>query len=253
MHFRRFFVVIVAATLYASLPSAVLAQDDGQNNVRPEQVEEIARNLTCSTCGGISVATCESERCTLWRDEIAMLLGEGRPASEIYRYFATTYPNDFSTLLVRGQFGDLYPPAVDPNEVYDIAESMYCDVCAGVALAYCPSSQCRVWREQIGDFLADGKNEEQIRREFARLYGDKVSAVPLDDENRFLTFAVPIGLVTLAGLGVVLYIRRWRYRDSQVQRVARAAGSRTDFDRPVPDNVDEVYLARMLALLEERK
>lgn len=154
------------------------------------------------------------------------------------------------TALAQG--GDRYPPGVDPNEVYKIARKLYCDVCQGVPLADCPSNQCRAWREEIADLLALGYTEAQILEHFADRYGDKVSGVPLNSSNRRLTYAVPILLVSLAALGIGWQLYRWNKRDeNRALQVARTAGTREDFARPVPDNVDSDYLDRVLKALEE--
>jgi cytochrome c-type biogenesis protein CcmH/NrfF len=247
-------VVLLLASAVSTAPG--YAQDGGETypqGVEAEEVNAIASQLSCASCSGASLAECTTAQCAAWRQDIANLLADDRPPSYIYRYFAENETEEFKDSFVRGQYGDLYPPGVEPAKVYDIAEEMYCDVCEGEALAYCRSGQCQNWREEISDLLAEGRSEDEIRREFSIRYGDKVSAIPVDDEDRFLTFAIPIVLVAVAGLGVGLQIYRWRRRETRAQQAARAAGTLENFERPVPDNVDPVYLERLLELLENRK
>ena len=158
--------------------------------------------------------------------------------------------------LTHAQGGDKYPPNVDPDEVYKIARKMYCDVCAGVPLADCPSPQCQAWREEIADYLSQGMTEAEIREIFAERYGDKISGVPVGEGNRRFAYAIPLILTLLAALGIVWQVNRWQNRQSTQaagQAVAQSAGLRAEFDRPVPDNVDPAYLERFLALLEDTK
>lgn len=154
-----------------------------------------------------------------------------------------------STAFAQG--GDKYPPNVDPDEVYNIARQLYCDVCQGVPLADCPSNQCRAWREEIADLISQGQTKDEILEHFADRYGDKVSGVPLDESSRRFTYAVPFILAGLAAVGIGWQLYRWNQRDNRALQVARAAGTLMDSERPVPDNVDPEYLARVLKALEE--
>jgi cytochrome c-type biogenesis protein CcmH/NrfF len=149
------------------------------------------------------------------------------------------------------QGGDEYPEGVDPDEVYRIARTMYCDVCQGVPLADCPSQQCQAWREEIADMLLAGYKEDEIRETFGERYGEKISGVPLDESNRLFTYAIPIALaiVVAAGVGLQIFFMGKR-RETQAHQAAQTAGLSPDFERPVPDNVDPVYLQRLLELLE---
>ncbi|NDJ87114.1 MAG: hypothetical protein GYB66_14645 [Chloroflexi bacterium] len=154
---------------------------------------------------------------------------------------------------VVAQGGDEYPPNVDPDDVYKISRKLHCDVCQGVPLSDCPSQQCQAWREEIGDLLSQGYSEDEIREHFADRYGDKVSGVPLDEEDRFLTYAIPIGFVVLLSMGIGWQVYRWQNQDNQALQVARTAGVHANHDRPVPDNVDSAYLERVLAALEDHR
>ncbi len=158
----------------------------------------------------------------------------------------------FSASIAHAQGGpDKYPEDVDPTDVYRIARQLYCDVCAGVPLADCPSSQCQVWREEIAMLLSEGKTQDDIREHFADRYGEQVSGVPLDQNDRLLVFLIPLGISLLA-VGLVGW-RIYLWRDTNTNRAlqsARSAGTRPEFARPVPDNVDPLYIERVLADLE---
>ena len=71
-------LMVVAAPALAQQPSA-------------DQVNQVARKLSCPTCTGINVADCPSETCAQWRAKIGEMLAEGRTEQEILDYFAARY------------------------------------------------------------------------------------------------------------------------------------------------------------------
>ncbi len=158
-----------------------------------------------------------------------------------------------SSQPVSAQGGDKYPPGVTADEVYEVASKIYCDVCQGVSVAYCPSTQCQAWREEIADLLGQGKTEDEIRQHFADRYGEKVTGVPVSTANRRLTYGIPIALVIGVGLAVSFQVYQWRRRETRAIQVARSANLNENYDRPVPDNVDPAYLERLMKLLEGNK
>lgn len=153
------------------------------------------------------------------------------------------------TALAQG--GDRYPPGVDPDEVYAISHKLYCDVCQGVPLSDCPTDQCRVWREEIGDLLARGRSENQVRQHFADRYGDKVSGVPINSTSRLLTYGIMLVTIGLVTVGIGWQVYQWRGRESRALLTARQAGTLEADNRPIPDNVDPIYLERVLKALEQ--
>jgi cytochrome c-type biogenesis protein CcmH len=73
-----FALVAVVAPAYAQNPSA-------------DEINEVAKKLSCPTCTGISVADCPTETCAQWRAKIGEMLSEGRSEPEILDYFAARY------------------------------------------------------------------------------------------------------------------------------------------------------------------
>jgi cytochrome c-type biogenesis protein CcmH len=57
----------------------------------PDDINRVARQLSCPTCTGINVADCPTETCAQWRAKIGELLAEGKTDQEILEYFATRY------------------------------------------------------------------------------------------------------------------------------------------------------------------
>jgi cytochrome c-type biogenesis protein CcmH len=70
--------VLLAAPSFAQDPSA-------------DEINEVAKKLSCPTCTGINVADCPTETCAQWRAKIGEMLVEGKGEQEILDYFAARY------------------------------------------------------------------------------------------------------------------------------------------------------------------
>jgi cytochrome c-type biogenesis protein CcmH len=141
------------------------------------------------------------------------------------------------------------PPGVTWDQVNAIARQMYCDVCEGIPLDECESAACRDWRQEIATMISQGYSEDEIINHFVARYGDEVAAVPRDTSDRWLSYIVP--LILVAGIGLIGFfqVRRFRQRGQQAGQVVRRS-TRLSTVRPVPDDVDAVYLARLEQELE---
>jgi cytochrome c-type biogenesis protein CcmH len=64
----------------------VLAQDPSA-----DEINEVAKKLSCPTCTGINVADCPTETCAQWRAKIGEMLAEGNSEQEILDYFSVRY------------------------------------------------------------------------------------------------------------------------------------------------------------------
>jgi cytochrome c-type biogenesis protein CcmH len=70
-----------------------------------DEINEVARLLSCPTCTGINLADCPTETCAQWRAEIGRLLAEGKTQGEILDYFAVRYGDHvLQTPPARGVF-----------------------------------------------------------------------------------------------------------------------------------------------------
>lgn len=78
--------VLVLAILVLAFSGSSLAQEPSM-----DEINEIASQLSCPTCTGISLADCPTETCAQWRAEIGRLLAEGKGQQEILDYFAARY------------------------------------------------------------------------------------------------------------------------------------------------------------------
>lgn len=71
-------------TAYSLLPA--YAQDPDY-----DAINEVAQQLNCPTCAGISLADCRTQTCSQWKDQIGDLLTEGYTRQEVLDYFVTQY------------------------------------------------------------------------------------------------------------------------------------------------------------------
>ncbi len=71
-------LLLLARPTFAQQPSA-------------DEINEVAKKLSCPTCTGINVADCPTETCAQWRAKIGELLAEGESEQEILDYFAARY------------------------------------------------------------------------------------------------------------------------------------------------------------------
>ncbi|MBZ0308793.1 MAG: cytochrome c-type biogenesis protein CcmH [Anaerolineae bacterium] len=150
--------------------------------------------------------------------------------------------------------GEELPPGVTAEDVYQVSNKMYCEVCAGVPLSDCPSVTCRAWRQEIARLLGEGYSDSDIKSYFAENYGSAVTGVPLKTEDRNIGLGLPALVIVLAGIVIGWrMLRLYQRGETRALQAARAAGLRSDYDRPVPDNVDSEALQQFMRLVEEKK
>src|SRR5512137_642670 len=56
-----------------------------------DEVNSVAKKLSCPTCTGINVADCPTETCAQWRSQIGQMLAQGKGEPEILDYFSSRY------------------------------------------------------------------------------------------------------------------------------------------------------------------
>jgi len=69
----------------------LLARPSFAQQPSADEINEVAKKLSCPTCTGINVADCPTETCAQWRAKIGELLAEGESEQEILDYFAARY------------------------------------------------------------------------------------------------------------------------------------------------------------------
>jgi cytochrome c-type biogenesis protein CcmH len=96
IHLRKFFhpyfwlvlfAGIILGLLFAAQP--VSAQDSTPvvSTVTDDQVNAIAKQLYCPVCENTPLDVCPTKACAQWREEIRVMLGEGKSEQEIKDYF----------------------------------------------------------------------------------------------------------------------------------------------------------------------
>ncbi len=83
---NRFWLVVGLAllALLAALPA--FAQTP-----TVDEINSVAKKLSCPTCTGINVADCPTETCAQWRSQIGQMLAQGKSEPEILDYFSSRY------------------------------------------------------------------------------------------------------------------------------------------------------------------
>ena len=117
---------------------------------------------------------------------------------------------------------------VTADEVNRIAKQMYCPVCENEPLDACRTAACQQWRAQIGQLLAEGQTEQQIKDYFVVRYGVRVLAQPPAEGTSLWLYVLPIVGLIVGAVIVVLLLRRLRARGAQT--VAAAAAPRPSGD-----------------------
>ena len=86
---RRWIAPIALACLLVSLMT--VAGPARAQQPSADEVNQVARQLSCPTCTGINVADCPTETCAQWRAKIGEMLAASSTEQEILDYFAARY------------------------------------------------------------------------------------------------------------------------------------------------------------------
>lgn len=98
--------------------------------------------------------------------------------------------------------------AITPDQVNDVARTLYCPLCSGVRLDACELKACDQMKEMIALKLAEGEDTATIRDYFVAQYGPQVLGEPPRQGFNWLAWVLPF--VALAGGGVYLWQRTRR-------------------------------------------
>lgn len=89
-------LLLIALLTLAAVP-LVLAQDDDPQQPQPgtpitaDDVNDVAQQLYCPVCENIPLDVCGTQACADWREEIHVMLEQGRSEEEIKTYFSDRY------------------------------------------------------------------------------------------------------------------------------------------------------------------
>jgi len=102
------------------------------------------------------------------------------------------------------------PVEVTDNQINAIAKQLYCPVCENIPLDVCPTQACAQWRALIGEKLAAGWSEDQIKDYFVAQYGDRVLATPPARGLNWLVYVIPPVAIILGAFILYRAMRGWR-------------------------------------------
>jgi cytochrome c-type biogenesis protein CcmH len=100
----------------------------------------------------------------------------------------------------------------EPNldRINDIAKELNCPTCTGINLSDCRTLTCEQWREQIGELVDEGYNDQEVLDYFSTRYGDQVLQEPPRRGFSLLIWILPVVVLIGGGIWLVLTLRKWR-------------------------------------------
>ena len=102
---------------------------------------------------------------------------------------------------------ELTPEQID-QEASRLHQKFMSPFCPGKNLRDCTSSQAAVWRDQIRDWVADGRDESWIEARLIEEFGEQILSAPKFRGFNALVWLFP-GIAVLIGLAVIFgYLQR---------------------------------------------
>jgi cytochrome c-type biogenesis protein CcmH len=98
----------------------------------------------------------------------------------------------------------------DFDRVNDIAKELNCPTCTGINLSDCRTLTCEQWREQIGELVDEGYNDQEVLNYFSTRYGDQVLQEPPRRGFSLLIWILPVVALIGGGIWLVSTLRKWR-------------------------------------------
>jgi cytochrome c-type biogenesis protein CcmH len=126
-----------------------------------------------------------------------------------------------------------------PNDINEIARGLWCPLCNGVRLDNCELQACVQMKEVIGQKLAAGESQDQIRAYFVEQYGDVVLGAPSTQGFNRVAWILPI-LAAAVGLGWLVYFVR-----SVTRKRTAAAGTEGARQEQAGEATQDDYLRRV--------
>lgn len=146
----------------------------------------------------------------------------------------------FGCLLVFGAALSAQERAVTMDEVYAVAEKMYCPICENEPLDDCRAATCVQWREEIRQQLAAGRTEDEIIADFVDRFGQHVVGIPQDQGLRLLSLLTPVILTLLVAAAGVTVFLRWNRSDTPTaEQINSAAPDTNDYRQQLERDLTE--------------
>lgn len=105
------------------------------------------------------------------------------------------------------------PAAVDvsqvsPDQVNEIARSLWCPLCSGVRLDACELKACQQMKQMIAVKLAEGQDLDAIRTYFVAQYGPQVLGEPPREGFNWLAWILPFAVLLIGAYVLWNTLRR---------------------------------------------
>lgn len=126
------------------------------------------------------------------------------------------------------------PVEVTDDQINAVAKQLYCPVCENIPLDVCPTQACAQWRALIGEKLAAGWSDGQIKDYFAAQYGDRVLGTPPARGLNWLVYIIPPVAITLGAFILFRAMKSWHQPSP--------ANSHTEIS---PEPSGDEYVARL--------
>lgn len=81
-----------------------------------------------------------------------------------------------------------------------LARELRCPDCQGLSVADSPTRAAREIRRQIGELIADGRSDQEVRQHFVARYGEWILLAPSSPLVWLVPFAVLLGGATALGI-----------------------------------------------------
>jgi cytochrome c-type biogenesis protein CcmH len=145
-------------------------------------------------------------------------------------------PTPYSLLPVLAQEG------TDIDRVNEIAKELNCPTCTGINLSDCRTLTCEQWREQIGELVNEGYNDQEVLNYFSTRYGDQVLQEPPRRGFSLLIWILPVVALIGGGIWLVITLRKWRQEPEPITAAATpdapAASQTDDYLKQVDQDID---------------
>lgn len=94
------------------------------------------------------------------------------------------------------------------QRVREIAHQLRCPTCQAMSVKESEAGLANNMKAKIQEMLEQGKSEEEILKFFVDRYGEWILRNPPKQGVNLVLWLAPFGLVLVAGLGVLLYLKR---------------------------------------------
>lgn len=142
------------------------------------------------------------------------------------------------TLLILGfsLAGPSLAQEPDYDRINEIGEKLNCPTCAGINLTDCRTKTCEQWRDQIGDLVEEGYEDEEVLDYFVTRYGTEVLQEPPREGFTLILWILPFAALLIGGVWLFFLLRQW-------QNAPQSSGADTTYSETETDS-DE-YLSQV--------